>query len=104
LDITSREEKEMQNIDTNRMQQVVETALQAVQNNKRWTNAVVRAAVEMEVNDFMSWNGHALVIWSKSNEVYEANGTCQCKAYEKGQPCWHRAAARLVQRYNETAH
>lgn len=94
----------MQNIDTNRMQQVVETALQAVKSNKRWTNAVVRAAAEMEANDFMSWNGHALVIWSKSNEVYEANGVCQCKAYEKGQPCWHRAATRLVQRYNETSH
>ena len=95
----------MMNIDQNRMQQVVETALETVKGNKRWTNAIVRAAVEIEVNDFIAWNGHALVIWSKtSDEVYEANGKCQCKAYEKGFPCYHRAAARLYERYMETAH
>ena len=92
----------MMNIDQDRMQGVIETALEAVKGNKRWTNAIVRAAVEFEVNDFIAWNGHALVIWSKSNEVYEANGTCQCKAYEKGQPCYHRAAARLYERYVES--
>ncbi len=49
----------------------------------------------------MHYDGHALVILSESNEVYSANGTCQCRAYEFGKPCWHRAAARLVARYNE---
>jgi len=52
----------------------------------------------------MHYDGHALIILSGSNEIYSANGTCQCKAYEKGFPCWHRAAARLVERYMETAH
>ena len=52
----------------------------------------------------MHWDGRALVILSDSNQVYEANGTCQCKAYMQGQPCWHRAAARLVQRYHERGH
>ncbi len=43
-----------------------------------------------------------LVIWSqKSNEVYSANGVCQCKAFERGMACWHRAAARLVRLYLE---
>jgi hypothetical protein len=26
---------------------------------------------------------------------------CQCQAFTHGQPCWHRAAARLVRRYHE---
>lgn len=94
----------MMNISQERMQQVVETALETVKGNKRWTNAIVRAAVEFEVNPFMHWTGHALVIWSKSNEVYEANGSCQCRAYMEGQPCYHRAAARLYERYMETSH
>ncbi len=51
--------------------------------------------------NFMHYDGHALVILSESNEIYSANGTCQCKAFAHGKPCWHRAAARLVTRYNE---
>jgi hypothetical protein len=43
-----------------------------------------------------------LVIWSQdSNEIYTANGVCQCKAFERGTACWHRAAARLVRLYLE---
>jgi hypothetical protein len=84
--------------------QVVEMALVKAGDNKRRKNAIVRAAVEIEVNPFIHWTGDALVIWSPSNEIYEANGTCQCKAYMSGQPCWHRAAARLVQRYTEVAY
>jgi hypothetical protein len=43
-----------------------------------------------------------LVIWSQdSNEIYTANGVCQCKAFERGLACWHRAAARLVRLYQE---
>ncbi|HEX8287286.1 MAG TPA: SWIM zinc finger family protein [Pyrinomonadaceae bacterium] len=36
-----------------------------------------------------------------SNQVYTANGTCQCKAFEQGYPCRHRAASRLVTLYIE---
>jgi hypothetical protein len=49
----------------------------------------------------MHIDGDALLILSGSNEIYRANGTCQCKAFSHGQPCWHRAAARLIERYNE---
>ena len=73
---------------------------------KRWINAVGKATVEFENNPFLAWdfdNQH-LIIWSKSNEIYQANGTCQCKAYFDGQPCYHRALARLVQRYFERVH
>jgi hypothetical protein len=94
----------MLNIDQDRMQQVAQGAFNRAQGSQRWQRAIVRAKVELEANPFIAWTGAALVIWSPSNEIYEANGACQCKAYSQGQPCWHRAAARLVQRYNETSH
>ena len=70
---------------------------------KRWINAIGKATVEFENNPFLSWDNEAkhLIIWSKSNEIYEANGTCQCSAFKGGQPCYHRALARLIQRYFE---
>jgi hypothetical protein len=49
----------------------------------------------------MHYDGHALIILSPSNEIYEANGACQCRAFKNHQPCWHRAAARIVERYQE---
>ncbi len=31
-------------------------------------------------------------------KTYWANGECSCQAHIVGNPCWHRAAARLVKR------
>lgn len=31
-----------------------------------------------------------------SGQVYHANGVCQCKATQWSNPCWHRAASKLV--------
>jgi hypothetical protein len=59
---------------------------------------------ELQSNPYMEWQDGALLILSPSNEIYEANGTCQCRAYLSGYPCWHRAAARIVERYKETSH
>lgn len=71
---------------------------------KRWVNAIAKSTIEIENNPFMTWQpeNNSLLIWSqKSSEIYEANGVCQCKAYLDGYPCYHRAAARLIQRYLE---
>lgn len=75
-------------------------------NYKRWINAIGRATVEFENNPFIAWDADAkhLTIWAKSNEIYQANGTCQCRAYLEGNPCYHRALARLIQRYFERVH
>ena len=91
------------------MQTVIQEAFNHVSDGKakdarRWQHAIARAAVEIEVNPYMTMKDDALLILSPSNEIYEANGRCQCKAYMNGFPCWHRAAARLVKRYNETSH
>lgn len=91
-------------VDAERFKEVVESALAKVSNSKRWAHAVVRAAIEIEVNPYMEWKDGVLLVLSPSNEIYEANGTCGCKAFQSGQPCWHRAAARLVQRYKEISH
>ena len=72
---------------------------------KRWINAIAKATAEIEANGvFMTYQpeDHSLIIWSqKSNNIYTANGVCQCRAFEQGSPCFHRAAARLVRLYME---
>jgi hypothetical protein len=98
--------------DTNKFGQVIAGALAKVeltvtdpQTKKRWINAIAKATAQIESNgEFMNYNTaeNHLVIWSQdSNEIYTANGVCQCKAFERGLPCWHRAAARLVRLYLE---
>jgi hypothetical protein len=81
----------------------VELTVADVQTRKRWINAIAKAAVEIEENGvFMTWmdEEQSLLIWSqKSNHIYSANGVCQCRAFEQGIPCFHRAAARLVRLY-----
>ena len=91
------------NLDQHTLSAVVETALVAVNGNKRWSNAIRKAAQELQDNPYMHWTGQLLLMLSESGEIYEANGRCQCKAFASGQPCRHRAAARLVQRYMEAS-
>ncbi len=94
----------MMNIDQTKMQQVIQEAFDKATGSRRWQTAIVKAKVEIENNPYMHFDGDALLILSPSNEIYRANGTCTCKAFTHGSPCWHRAAARLVKRYNEAAH
>ena len=72
---------------------------------QRWIKAISKAAAQIDAHgEFMNYDteGNHLVIWSQdSNEIYSANGVCQCKAFAQNQPCWHRAAARLVRIYLE---
>jgi hypothetical protein len=84
----------------------VELTVADAQTKRRWIRAIAKAVVEIEQNGvFMTWmeNDKSLLIWSqKSNNIYMANGVCQCRAFEQGSPCFHRAAARLVRLYMET--
>jgi hypothetical protein len=84
------------------LDQVVRSAKLAAQGDSRWLNAIDRAARELVDNPYVDrLSDHLLIASPTSGQIYSANGVCQCKAYEFGQPCWHRAAARLVQRYDE---
>lgn len=94
----------MLNVDAERMTAVIQEAFDKVGNNRRWQTAIAKAKQQLETNPYIHFDGAALLILSDSNEIYRANGTCQCKAYTKGFPCWHRAAARLVERYLKGAH
>jgi len=85
-------------------------ALAKVENNPnltsgmrlRWVNAISKAVAQIEDHGaFMTWQeNETLLIWSNdSNEIYEANGVCQCRAYQNGYPCWHKAAKQLIKNY-----
>jgi hypothetical protein len=81
---------------------VIERAKHATGGESRWINAINRAVREIDSNPYMHWQGTAMLIQSStSDEIYTANGTCQCRAYELHQACWHRASARLWRRYLE---
>jgi hypothetical protein len=79
-------------------------ATSAPKDSKRWQNAIAKAWEQLQSNPYLEWQDDALLILSPSNEIYRSNGTCQCRAYELGYPCWHRAAARIVQRVLEASH
>ena len=91
----------MLNLNEERMQRIAEQAFDKAGGNRRWETAIAKAVSQLRDNPMMHFDGEALLILSDSNEIYSANGVCQCKAYASGQPCWHRAAARLVRRYFE---
>jgi len=94
----------MMSIDQSTMEQVIQDAFDKATGNRRWQVAIAKAKEQIESNPYLHFDGDALLVLSPSNEIYRANGTCQCKAYAAGQPCWHRAAARLMQRYAEVQH
>jgi len=94
----------METLNEQRFAQIVEQALTNTKDSQRWQNAIRRAAEMIQTNRLMHWTGSALLIWSDSGKIYEASEVCQCRAFIEHQPCKHRAAYRLVQRYNETSH
>ena len=89
-------------INETKLNAVVETALGKVKNDSRWTNAILRGEkLLLSDNPMMHYDGEKLLILSESNQVYTANGTCQCKAHKEKMPCKHRAAFGLLKRYHE---
>lgn len=94
----------MVDINGDKLQSVVDNARVAATNSPRWLRAIDRAAEELTSNPYIAVTEKGLLILSStSSNIYTSNGACECRAYEFGNPCWHRAAARLVQRYYESA-
>ena len=91
-------------------QKVVERALERVQGNKQWTNAVRRGAELIQSNRCLQMaDDGTLLILSDSGHNYAVNGVCRteqglCPAFANHKPCKHRAAYRLLQLYNEGEH
>lgn len=72
--------------------------------DRRWVNCIARAVAEVETNPYLTFQAETnslLILSETSGQIYSANGTCQCKAFEFGNPCFHRALCRLVVRYLE---
>ena len=92
----------MLNLDSITLQQVADKACADAAAHPRWLTAIGRALIELDQNPWIERGDlHGLIIGSPSGKCYTSNGVCQCKAYEYGQPCWHRAAARLVRLHDE---
>ena len=93
----------MLNLDHSTLNDVVEQACRDAAQHGRWLVAIGRAAYELECNPWIERNpnGHGLIIGSSSGKCYAANGECTCVAFTFGQPCFHRAMARLVRLHDE---
>ncbi len=92
----------MLTLDPTTLAQVVNSAKLAAAQDQRWLNAIDRAATELIENPYIeALDDHTLLI-AGSSGVYTSNGSCQCMAFQNGQPCYHRAMSRLYQRYTET--
>jgi hypothetical protein len=89
-------------INITKLNTVVETA-KAKTTDRRWRNAIDKAAAQLRDNPYISEVDGGLLILSTSGKTYHANGVCQCAAFAKGTACWHRSAARLMVRYKEVA-
>jgi hypothetical protein len=91
---------------TEKFNEIVTEARTKSANFKRWQNAINKAVVQIELQpEFITWmpETKSLLIWSQeSNEIHSANGICDCIAFTKGFPCWHRGLARLVRIYMES--
>ncbi|HEY0426166.1 MAG TPA: SWIM zinc finger family protein [Pyrinomonadaceae bacterium] len=92
------------NLNYEKLKEVVSESLNRVKDNRRWQTAIVKAERQIESNPFIHFDGSMLLVLSDSGKIYEVGNSCQCKAFESGHPCWHRAAWRLIQRYSGATH
>ncbi len=94
----------MLNLNPTTFAAVVDKARTDAAEHPRWLAAIDRAVVELVQNPWIERGElHGVMIASPSGNLYSANGTCQCRAHAYGNPCWHRAAARLVRLHDEYA-
>jgi hypothetical protein len=94
----------MLNLNPTTLAAVVDKARTDAAEHPRWLAAIDRAVVELLQNPWIERGElHGVIIASPSGNLYSANGTCQCTAHAYGNPCWHRAAARLVRLHDEYA-
>jgi hypothetical protein len=72
--------------------------------NMRWLAALNRAALNLEACQW-AFDGQTLSIASATDagRYHVTAQMCECKAAQNGRPCWHRAAARLLEHAAELA-
>jgi hypothetical protein len=82
-----------------KFEQVIKEA-KAKTNDPKWIRAIERAAEGILSGELIVTTlAHGALVTSP-NGSYMANGSCQCKAFQRGhKECRHRAAARLIELY-----
>jgi hypothetical protein len=90
-------------INTEKFNKVVEAA-KAKTNDPKWLRAIEKAAAGiLDGSLIVTVLAHGALVTGK-NDSHHANGVCDCAAAKKGHTqCYHRAAARLMAIYEETA-
>lgn len=93
----------MQKINPEILEKVADEAMTRAGNEGSWQRAITRAKSEILSNPYLhvQEDGSLLVLSSTSQNIYEANGSCQCKAFLNHRACWHRAALRLLKLYKD---
>ena len=81
----------------------VHNARERVGSDTRWRRAIDKAAVWIVGQDTIVYDGDTSELIgvgsATSDRVYSPSPlSCQCEAFAKNAPCWHRAAALLVKR------
>jgi hypothetical protein len=80
----------------------VANAAKARTNDRRWQNAIDKAVAGVESGWWVITElADGVLVTTECGHTYHANGSCQCRAFENGQPCKHRALARLIDLYHE---
>lgn len=90
-------------IDKVQFAQVVTKAKSKAASTPHWIAAIDKAAEGLLSGKWVVTElANCVAITTESDRTYFANGSCQCEAFRRGQPCKHRSAARLIELYNET--
>ncbi len=74
-------------------------------NHQAWLNAINKASLYLAAGDWQ-FDSEVLSITSATTDgarYHVTSHTCECKAFAAGRPCWHRAAARLLEKAGEAA-
>jgi hypothetical protein len=87
-------------INTEKFNQIVETAKAKAANDPKWLRAIEKAAKAILSGEMIVTSlAHGALI-TTANGTYAANGHCHCEAARRGHTqCYHRAAARLMDLY-----
>ncbi len=78
--------------------QALQEARKQAGEHQAWLNAINKAALYLAAEQW-AFDGETLVIMSATTDDARYLVTvkhCECRAFKRGIPCWHRAAARLV--------
>ena len=78
-------------LDQSKFNTVVEDAKAAAANSPRWLAAIDNAVAGVVSGWWIVTElAHSVAITTETGKTYFANGSCQCEAFRRGQPCKHR--------------